>query len=162
MPKKEIATLRAAKPIVQFFPEGGDLVTGIESVLAIKITDAEGNGLALEGKIFDQDSVLASLFRSHEFGLGRTSFKVAPNTDYHLQIQIDGKMINYPVPPAILKGYALRVTNIGAYIKIRASTNITNGLQGALLVGHLRGDLIFKQSLRSKGENVHTIKLKSK
>ncbi len=159
VPKKEIATLRAAKPIVQFFPEGGDLVTGIESVLAIKITDAEGNGLALEGKIFDQDSVLASLFRSHEFGLGRTSFKVAPNTDYHLQIQIDGKMINYPVPPAILKGYALRVTNIGAYIKIRASTNITNGLQGALLVGHLRGDLIFKQSLRSKGENVHTIKL---
>ncbi len=157
--KKEITTSRATKPIVQFFPEGGNLVTGIESVLGVKITDVEGNGLALEGKIFDQDGVLVSLFRSYEFGLGRTSFKVEPNTDYYLQIQIDGEITKYPIPEPLLKGYALRVMNLGEYIKIHVSTNIASGLQGALLVGHLRGDLIFKQFLRSKGEFFFSLKL---
>jgi len=157
--KKEIATSNTVKPIVQFFPEGGDLVTGIESVLGVKITDAAGNGIATEGKVFDQDSVLVSIFKSYEFGLGRASFEVKPDTDYYLQIQIDSDIAKYPIPAPLLKGYALRVMNMGEHIKIRVATNIKNGLQGAFLVGHLRGDLILKQFLRSKGENVYTIKL---
>jgi len=157
--KNKIAPLRAKKPIVNFFPEGGDLVTGIESVLGVKITDEKGNGLALEGKIFDQDSVLASTFRSYEFGLGHATFKVAPDSDYHLQIQIEGRLLKYPIPAPLLKGYTLRVTNMGEHLNVRAATNIANGLQGALLVGHLRGDVFFKQFLSSRGENVFNVKL---
>lgn len=159
VPKTELAKLKEAKPIVQFFPEGGDLVTGIESVLGVKITDAEGNGITTEGKIFDQDSVLVSIFRSYGMGLGKASFKVMPDTDYHLQIQIDGEITQYPIPAPLLKGYTLHVLNMGEYLKINVSTNIANGLQGAFLVGHIRGDVILKQSLKREDEDFYKIKL---
>jgi len=157
--KPETDTLQQNKPIVQFFPEGGDLVTGIESVLAAKITDSEGNGLALKGKILDQNGNMVSLFDSYEFGLGWSSLKAKPETDYYLQIPFNGQMVVYPVPKPISKGYALRIMNRGKHLMISASTNITNGLQGAFLIGHIRGDVIFRQSLKNTNENGTTIKL---
>lgn len=156
---EKITALGSIQPIVQFFPEGGDLVSDIESVLGIKITDEKGNGLALEGKIFNQNGALVSVFKSYEFGLGRTSFKVLPDMNYYLQIQIDGNFTNYPIPAPLSKGYALRVLNMGKYLKIRVATNSADGLEGAVLLGHLRGDLIFKQNLKKNAENSYTIKL---
>jgi len=156
---KEVIPLNEAKPIVQFFPEGGDLVAGMEGVVGVKITDAAGNPLALKGKIFSQDGVLASIFRTYEFGLGRASFKIEADTDYYLQIENKGTLEKYPIPEPLLKGYTLRVMNMGEYIKINVSTNIANGLQGAQLIGHLRSDLIFKQLLNDKDENSFSLKL---
>jgi hypothetical protein len=157
--KQEIALLNATKPIVQFFPEGGDLVTDIECVLGAKITDPLGNGIALEGKVLDHNDHIVSYFNSYEFGLGWTSIKVKPNTHYYLQIPFDGEVLKYPVPSALLKGYSLRVLNWGEHITITASTNITNGLKDALLIGHIRGDIIFKQILKANDENLNIIKL---
>ncbi len=37
------------RPLISFFPEGGDLVSGLISVLGIKATTAKGNGIALKG-----------------------------------------------------------------------------------------------------------------
>src|SRR5690606_9542732 len=39
---------------VRFFPEGGDLVAGLESVMGLKITDGFGNGIAIKGNIIDE------------------------------------------------------------------------------------------------------------
>lgn len=155
----EIATSTTTQPIVQFFPEGGELVTGIECVLAAKVTDAKGNGLALKGKIQDQNGRLASLFDSYEFGLGWSSFKPEPNTNYYLHIPFDGTMVKYLVPSPVEKGYALRVMNRGGHIMITATTNIANGLQGAFLIGHIRGNIILKHELQPNDENSTTIKL---
>jgi hypothetical protein len=68
-------------------------------------------------------------------------------------------MVVYPVPKPISKGYALRIMNRGKHLMISASTNITNGLQGAFLIGHIRGDVIFRQALKNTSENSTTIKL---
>ena len=90
--KTEMAELKAKKPFVQFFPEGGNLVTGLKNVLGLKITDETGSGIALEGRITNQDGTLISMFRSCEFGLGQLQFKVEPDTDYYAEIEIDGKL----------------------------------------------------------------------
>jgi hypothetical protein len=42
-------------PDVQFFPEGGDLVTGIRSRVGVKVTSPEGKGIAAEGDILDAE-----------------------------------------------------------------------------------------------------------
>lgn len=157
--KPETDTLARTKPIVQFFPEGGELISGIESVLGVKVTDTQGNGFALKGKILDQNGRLASLFDSYEFGLGWSSFKPEPNTDYYLHVPIDGTMVKYLVPSPVEKGYALRAMNRGEHVMITASTNIAKGLQGAFLIGHVRGNIIFKQELQPNVENSTTIKL---
>ena len=156
---EKIIISEIGKPEVQFFPEGGDLITGLESVIGIKITDKNGNGLSLKGKIFDEGGTLVSAFKSYEFGLAKTSFLVETDVDYYLQIQIDGKAFKYPIPKALLKGYTLRVLNMGEYLKIRVVTTIRRGLEGALLLGHLRGALIMEQVFKKNSENVYTVKL---
>ncbi len=157
--QKEVIELGTRRPVVQFFPEGGDLVTGLNCVLGIKVTDGKDNGIALEGKIFDQDNNLAAVFRSYNFGLGRAYFKVEPNKSYRAEIQIEGKTERYDVPEPLTKGYGLQVVNMGDYFRIRVSTNIDKGLKGSLLLGHLRGDVILKQALNKKNETVFTLKL---
>ena len=156
--KKSGATV-PSRPIIQFFPEGGDLVEGLESVLGLKITDQKGNGIALKGKILDQNGKLIAIFKSFEFGLARTYFKAAANTNYYAEIQIEGKTERYAVPDALTKGYTLQILNKEEYLRIRVSTNITDGLKGSLLLGHLRGDLILKQVLDKNEGDTITIKL---
>ena len=147
------------KPSIQFFPEGGDLVNGLENVLGMKITDTSGNGIALDGIIIDGEGRPAAPFRSFDFGLAATYFTPKPDTDYYAQIEFNGITEKYPVPKAILKGYVLHIENKGEYINIQVSTNIPNGLKGTLVLGHLRGDLIFKHQEVKGNENTYTIKL---
>ncbi len=158
-PKKELSTTITTRPIIQFFPEGGDMVEGLESVLGLKVTDEKGNGIAIQGKIIDQNGKLMGSFRSFEFGLARTYFKAVPNTKYYAEIQIEGKTERYTVPDPLSKGYSLQILNRGDYLRIRVSTNGANGLKGLLLLGHLRGDLILKQFLGANDENAITVKL---
>ncbi len=157
--KTEVAELKAKEPIVQFFPEGGNLVTGLKNVLGLKITDENGTGIALEGRITDQNDSLITMFSSYEFGLGRVQFKVEPSTNYFAEIEIDGKTGKYPVPKPVSKGYGLQVSNKGEFVQIRVSTNIVNGLNSSLLLGHLRGDLILKHFQENKTQNTYELKL---
>ena len=157
--RKEVIELGTTRPVVQFFPEGGDLITGLNCVLGIKVTDGKDNGIAIKGKILDQDNNLAAVFQSYDFGLGRAYFRVEPNKSYYAEIEINGKTERYDVPKPLTKGYGLQFVNRGDYFRIRVSTNIDKGLQGSLLLGHLRGDVILKQALSTKNENVFTVKL---
>ena len=157
--KKKKARLSSHKPLVQFFPEGGHLVAGLPSILGIKITDEGGNGIALEGKIMNQKDSLIALFRSYEFGLGQVPFKAEINADYYAEIEIDKKKYRYPLPSPLSKGYVLQISNMGDYLQIRVSTNITNGLTGSLMLGHLRGDPIVKHFQENDSENAYSIKL---
>ena len=159
IPEEESGIAITSRPIIQFFPEGGDMVEGIEGVLGLKITDQKGNGIAIEGKIFDQNGKLIAIFKSFEFGLARTYFKVLPNTDYYAELQVEGKTERYPVPDALTKGYTLQVLNYGEYLRIRVATNVADGLKGSLLIGHLRGDLFLKQFYDKNDGDTTTIKL---
>lgn len=144
---------------VQFFPEGGNLVNGLNSVLGLKITDSKGKGISLAGKIKDQNNSLITMFSTSEFGLGRVQFKVAPGTDYFAEIEIDGLLEKYEISKPLAKGYVLQVNNMGEYIQIRVSTNVLNGLNGSMLLGHIRGETALKYIAENKTENSYELKL---
>lgn len=158
-PKNQAAPLNTTRPTVQFFPEGGNLVTGLKNVLGLKITDGAGTGIALQGKIVNEDGVQVAPFRSFEFGLASTYFEVKAETDYYAQIQIDGVTEKYPVPRPLSKGYVLQISNHREYLVVRVSTNIENGLKGTLLLGHLRGQLILKRFEKNNVGDTYVIKI---
>lgn len=155
----EIGEIMLTKPVVQFFPEGGNLVTGLNNVLGLKITDGAGKGLALKGKIIDQNGSLITMFGTYDFGLGQVQFQVAQDTQYYVEIKIDGNLEKYMVPKSISKGYVLQISNKGEFIQIQVTTNIANGLNGAFLIGHLRGETILKYRADGKTENTYELKL---
>ncbi|WP_165776645.1 Plug domain-containing protein [Maribacter sp. 4G9] len=132
-------------PKIKFYPEGGDLVTGLPGTLGMEVLDDNGNGVAIEGEIRSSDNEVVTTFESHEFGLGRVRFIPREGKQYHASFNIDGKEHSYPVPQAIPSGYLLNIQNREDHLLVQVASSPDRTLEGTLLVGHLRGDLIFKR-----------------
>ncbi len=132
-------------PKIRFYPEGGDLVAGLPGTLGLEVLDDNGNGVALKGEIKSSDNEIVTTFESHEFGLGRVRFIPRDGTQYHASFNIDGKEHTYSLPQAIPSGYILNLQNREDHILVQVASTQDQDLEGTLLVGHLRGDLIFKR-----------------
>lgn len=146
-------------PMVDFFPEGGHLVTGITSVMGIKTVDQQGNGLALEGTIQDDKGNTAGFFKTYEAGLGKVTFVPEEDKDYEAVVLYGGKEYRFPIPKALPKGYVLSIRNNGDHLIANVSTNVGEGLEGTLLIGHFRGDLFFERTGKMEDGTSYSVKL---
>tara|TARA_R110002051_G_scaffold234092_2_gene295724 strand:+ start:11895 stop:14411 length:2517 start_codon:yes stop_codon:yes gene_type:complete len=134
---------------VDFFPEGGTLVYGIENTLGIKITNAKGNEISASGKIVDQNNNFIKDFETFEFGLGKVSYAPELGKTYYASIGIEGQEKKYNLPTPENKGYVLNVVQTPEQITIKATSNINDGLKGSLLVGHSRGRVFLSHTKES-------------
>lgn len=78
-------------PMVQLFPEGGSLMSGITTTVGVKLTDENGSPLATSGFVKDSRDTVAT-FVTNEKGLGRFSFSPSWFGKYSLYIQRNGKV----------------------------------------------------------------------
>ena len=60
----------------QFFPEGGDLVAGVRSKVAFRVTDTSGKGVDFKGVIINDRNDTVVHFKPSKFGIG--SFHMTP------------------------------------------------------------------------------------
>ncbi len=133
-----------ARPQLQFYPEGGELVLGLKSKLGIKLTDESGNGLTLEGNLVEGDGALVAVFRTFDFGLGVVSFTPEAGKSYRAEIEVGGVMQSYPIPEVRASGYNLSIGNLGKSLEVKVQASPTENLTGAFLIGHLRGGVFFQ------------------
>ena len=132
-------------PKIKFYPEGGDLVTELPGTIGIEVLDDNGNGVALKGDIISSEDEIVTSFESHEFGLGRVRFIPREGRKYRASFTVDGKEYAYPLPESVSSGYLLNLQNREDHILVQVASSPDRTLEGTLLVGHLRGDLIFKR-----------------
>ena len=59
---------------VAYYPEGGSVITGINSTGAIKVSDANGNPVVTSGYIVDNHDTVITRFTTNRFGLARITF----------------------------------------------------------------------------------------
>lgn len=109
---------------VQFFPEGGNLVNGIASKVAFKVTAQNGKGVDVKGAILGQHNDTLVKFKSFKFGMGNFIFTPAANTTYKAVINIAGsKPIIRELPAANPQGYVMQLKDDG-------NTQLTVTVQG--------------------------------
>ncbi|PXX29757.1 MG2 domain-containing protein [Arenibacter sp. ARW7G5Y1] len=156
--EKEVPNPQISKPIVQFSPEGGNLVTGLPSGIGLNITNENGIGIALKGKIIDQDGNKINSFETNHLGVGLVSFTPGTAINYLAEIDIDGNLYRYSVPTALNQGYTMQLKNLGNHIIIKVSTNIDQGLMGTSVVGHLRGKVFLKYAKKYSDKTSYLIK----
>ena len=137
--------LAAGRPNIKFFPEGGHLVKNLPGTMGIEVLDAKGNGIALKGHIKNSKDEIVEPFESFEFGLGSVGFVPLPGEQYHASVVFNGNELKFPLPEAQASGYVLSLKNREDHVLVQVASTTDNGLEGTLLVGHLRGDLIFKR-----------------
>lgn len=134
----------AAEPDVQFFPEGGELVAGLATMVGVKATDASGHGLAVQGSIFDGNRREVARFSTP--ALGMTSVNLTPQAGqkYRAEVELpDGSTVAYQLPTVQATGWGLNVREIGDEFRVfvrRAGGTTPEPLQ---LVAHVRSKAVY-------------------
>lgn len=114
-PRKPMADAKpaAAGYDVQFFPEGGHLVLGINNRVAFKVTGSDGKGVAAGGIIVTSHGDTAAKISTFKFGIGSFVFTPQANENYKAIINVNGQALTKDLPQIYTSGYALQVTDDG-------------------------------------------------
>ncbi|MBC6988092.1 hypothetical protein [Hymenobacter sp. BT491] len=125
---------------VQFFPEGGNLVKGIESKVAFKITNSAGKGVAAEGTVRNPQGAVVSQFKTLKFGIGNFTFTPAQEgVAYTASIKLPGgQVVTRKLPAAHEYGYTLHLEDISpGQLRLTVASNIAEkSAEDVFLVGH--------------------------
>jgi hypothetical protein len=138
----ERPVVRKGKEIlVNFFPEGGNLVAGVKNKIAFKITERNGYGLVLKGFLTAKDSRDTILrFSPTRFGMGSFVLKpdVAKQYTAHV-IDAEGKIFSYDLPKIYQSGYRMQLTENESVVRVEvASANFSETGRDVYLFVHAR------------------------
>jgi hypothetical protein len=125
---------------IQFFPEGGDLVTGLRSKVAFRAIDNSGKGIRFKGFILNQKNDTVARFKPTKFGIGTLSLLAEKDMLYRAIIIPDGGTAFSRVLPAVTKlGFVMQFTKQpdGNYkLIINSSTADEHQLKAVIYAGY--------------------------
>lgn len=135
---------------LRFFPEGGELVTGLESAVAVKITDVYGLPVNAEGAIKDNAGATVATFSTTHDGMGRFSFEPQAGKKYTAEWTDEKKQTHKtPLPEPKSIGIVLQCAPTGnreAFI-IRRSQDAPDNLKTLYLLGYFNSQVVYKARL---------------
>ena len=109
---------------VQFMPEGGQLVSGIESRVAFKAVDKNGKGVSCKGFILDKRNDTVAYFQTLRFGMGQFSFLPQPENEYRTFVKLENGMIAPgSLPKVHPTGFVLKCEDHDKTLSIKVATN---------------------------------------
>lgn len=126
---------------LQFFPEGGDLVPGLESRVAFKALNPYGESIDIEGELIDKNNRIITSIKSVYKGMGVFNLTLEEGISYRLRVNSPDLIENvYHLPDPVPEGFVLSVENTSRdSIRLRIKTsNITKQERIAVLV-QIRG-----------------------
>lgn len=133
---------------VAFFPEGGSLVAGLNSLVAFKINDDLGNGLAAKGSVISSKGDTITSFQSTEAGMGIFAFTPKANEGYKAEVIFGTEKVAAQLPQILSKGLVLHVTNDSLNLKATISAS-----EGAF--SEMKGKS-FMVTIKHAGDNIYT------
>jgi len=115
------------KPAIQFFPEGGNLITDVYSKVAFKAVGPDGFGINVNGVVVDNSNTEIARIVSTHLGMGVFDFTPQLGRTYKAKLTFaDGSKSSADLPLAEEKGITLSVNSSDpekVAIEIRANRN---------------------------------------
>jgi hypothetical protein len=152
--KKSAGRTFSLKPVlgttdVQFFPEGGPLLAGVRSKVAIKALGANGLGVNFIGTLTDNTGAVVANLSSQHAGMGL--FVITPEADKTYKADItfaDGSKGSYNLPKAQATGFNINVNsnetdNIGIKLAATAAYFEANKGKSYYIVAQSVGTVCF-------------------
>ena len=110
--KSAVKNGAAAKTDIQFFPEGGTLVSGIMSKVAFKAIGTDGKGVAVSGEVFDSGNNKVCGFWAAHLGMGYFNLLPQEGRSYTARVTYpDGSKGEVKLPAAEQSGLTLTANN---------------------------------------------------
>lgn len=132
----DAATLPASLPSMEFYPEGGDLVVGLQSRVAFQVPASLG---LRKGNIVDASGAIVTSFTANTDGQGM--FTITPETGKQYFATANGLSIKIALPATYPSGYVLEVLGQdGNWLK--ANIRSTKA-ETVALAGQMRGTMYY-------------------
>ncbi|KPK86071.1 MAG: hypothetical protein AMS27_05890 [Bacteroides sp. SM23_62_1] len=145
---KKKSIRKSGKTDIQFFPEGGYLVDGIESRVAFKAINELGLGVEVHGEIFNKKEERITEFNTYHQGMGEFRINPEVNEKYYALVNLENnrkEKINLPEP--LPSGYILDVNNrSNKEILVKINSTFTD--PELILIGHTRGHIFYHSNIR--------------
>ncbi|MBS1735044.1 MAG: hypothetical protein JSS98_00380 [Bacteroidetes bacterium] len=138
-------------PSITFFPEGGNIITGVNNKIAFKANDQYGNPIPIKGIVQSELGFKDSLKVLHD-GMGYFFITPKPGEGFTAKWRDDkGIMHSTPLPVATNAGVALQVGNE----KLRSFLVLSNAENDSLhIIGTMFNEPVFKIYRRIKNGKI--------
>jgi len=111
---------------LQFFPEGGYLINGLNSVVAFKALRSDGLGVNFKGKISDQAGEIIANINSSHLGMGSFNFTPKAGNKYFVNATFEnGEQKTFILPQIKVNGITLKTSQSKDSLYISYKTNDT-------------------------------------
>lgn len=155
------AATKQADYMVRFFPEGGSLVTGVSSMVAVKAEDNQGQGYAVKGTVFTPSGDSVARFTTDSLGMGIFTLLPISGQTYQAKTIVKGKNITTALPLALNSGLALKIIkqDTTLYAVVTCNEQSVGGYAPQTLSIKARsfGRVTFQQSFQLKGNTAAVI-----
>ena len=121
---------------VQFMPEGGNLVEGLTSKVAVKVSDNSGRGVNYRGAIVDQSNDTVARFSPLKMGIGTFLFTPAAGKTYKAVVRVGNKAVTKTLPAISAGGYVMQAEDKGANWDITVSSKSNSPAEHLYLLLH--------------------------
>jgi hypothetical protein len=136
--------------VVNFFPEGGDLINGVSSVLAFEALNQHNKPVMVHGAVKTSGNIVIDSFSTAYNGMGFLRFKPMAGEHYSAYWSDDsGEIHATPIPDAKANGLVLHVdpyNNDQLHYQLEKSADATN-LKKIILVGTINQKVVYRNSL---------------
>ncbi len=145
--KKEQATDYSDLSL-QFFPEGGNMVEGLESMVAFKAIDKSGYGIPVQGRVVDNDKNQVALIATRHDGMGSFNLKPGKGKKYQAIVTGENREYRFNLPPSLEYGIVLRVEEQPRELVLHISSNKppTNDrvANEVIIAGQVRNRMVYQ------------------
>ncbi len=141
------------------FPEGGDLVSGIDSRVAFKTNDENGKPFNVKGNIVDAQGKVLTEFSSTHNGMGY--FNVTPDDGQSYKAvwkDITGKQHETALPPARSNAAVLSITGDKGLFKftITRSANASDDMKEFVVIAQQQQHTVYAAKINLKTKTTVT------
>ncbi len=154
---------------VVLFPEGGNLLAGIENRVGFRVSDQYGRGVDFKGALLNDHGDTVLKFEPLKFGIGNFFFTPQPNIKYTAFVLIPGApQQQKELPQPYLSGYAMKVDEMdNETVQVKISSSGQRDQEPVFLFVHTRdlikvaetgtvknGQLVFNISKKNLGDGI--------
>lgn len=131
------------------FPEGGDLVNGLESNVAFRALNEFDKPADVEGVVVTEKGTQITTFSSFHQGMGAFKFNPQANEKYSVRItKPEGIKETFSLPKALSRGYVMNIDNSkSGDVSVNINTTENEELS---LVAQVRGKVYYSTSVNAK------------
>lgn len=134
------------------FPEGGDLICGVENNMAFRALNEFDKPADVEGVVLTAKGSQVASFSSFHQGMGAFKFNPQPNENYIVKItKPEGITQTFSVPQSLERGYTMNIDNSKSG-EVAVNINSTEK-EGLALVAQVRGKIYYSTLIDAKTGN---------